>query len=154
MLCQKCNNPFPLTAWIDGKKKNLQHRKYCLSCSPFGKHNTRNLVSASTLKFCLECGNPLRSSRRNYCNSCNVIKWRIRTKQKLVDYKGGGCCVCGYNRCLPNLIFHHLDPAEKDFRISGMSRGFEKLKVEVDKCILLCCRCHGEVHAGMAQIPV
>jgi hypothetical protein len=154
MICKKCNNPFPYRVWIDGKKKYMQHRKFCLDCSPFGSHNTRDLVSNSTSKVCLDCGNPLKTNRRNYCNSCNVIKWRTRTKQKLVDYKGGGCRICGYNRCLPNLIFHHLDPTEKDFCISGMSIGVEKLKVEVDKCVLLCCRCHGEVHAGIVQIPL
>ena len=154
MNCLKCNTPFPLTTWVDGKKKNLQHRKYCLGCSPFGQHNTRNLVFSPSAKICLECGNPLKINRRNYCNSCNVIKWRIRTKQKLVDYKGGKCCICGYSLCLSNLIFHHSDPAEKDFGISGMSIGFEKLKTEVDKCVLLCCRCHGEVHDGLISIPV
>ena len=154
MICQKCNNPFPNRAWIDGKKKYLNNRKYCLGCSPFGKHNTRRPVDNPTEKVCLDCGNPLKTNRRNYCSSCNVIKWRTRTKQKLVDYKGGGCRICGYNRCLSNLIFHHLNPSEKDFSISGMSIGIERLKTEVDKCVLVCCRCHGEVHAGLISIPL
>lgn len=81
-----------------------------------------------------------------------VVCWRQRTKQKLVAYKGGKCQVCGYNRWIGNLAFHHLDPEKKDFNITGQSIAFEKLQKEVDKCMLLCHICHGEVHAGVITI--
>ena len=70
-----------------------------------------------------------------------------RAKQKLVEYKGGKCEKCGYNRCIDNLTFHHLDPSKKDFQISGASKSFETLKKETDKCQMLCRNCHGEVHS-------
>ena len=79
----------------------------------------------------------------------NVIEWRIRRKKELVDYKGGKCIHCGYNRCINNLLFHHRDPSEKEFQISGSTYSIERLKKEVDKCDLVCCNCHGEVHAGL-----
>jgi len=44
------------------------------------------------------------------------------------------------------MTFHHEDPNKKDFNISGKSYSFERMKKEVDKCILLCGNCHGEVH--------
>jgi hypothetical protein len=78
--------------------------------------------------------------------SKSVVDWRVRTKQKLVEYKGGSCEKCGYSKCIQALEFHHLDPNEKDFTISGKSWSFEKLKKEVDKCILVCNRCHTEIH--------
>jgi hypothetical protein len=83
-----------------------------------------------------------------------VVCWRQRTKQKLVDYKGGKCQVCGYNRWVGNLAFHHIDPSKKDFTITAKTIAFEKLRAEVDKCILLCHICHGEVHAGLISIPL
>ncbi len=61
-------------------------------------------------------------------NSKKVISWRKRTKLKLVEYKGGKCQECGYNKCVQALDFHHLDPKEKDFSISGKSWSFERLK--------------------------
>lgn len=79
----------------------------------------------------------------------SVISWRQRTKLKLIEYKGGSCTKCGYNKCPGALTFHHLDPTEKDFRISGQSWSFERLKEEADKCILLCANCHHELHAGI-----
>ena len=81
-----------------------------------------------------------------------VIWWRNRVKTKLVEYKGGKCQCCGYNRCIRALEFHHLDPSQKDFTISGKSKSFETLKKEADKCILVCSNCHKEIHAGIRKI--
>lgn len=78
--------------------------------------------------------------------SKSVIDWRKRTKIKLVDYKGGCCVKCGYNKSISVLQFHHTDPSKKDFTISGKSWSFERLKKEVDKCILVCANCHIEIH--------
>ena len=81
-----------------------------------------------------------------------VIRWRNRVKTKLVEYKGEKCQCCGYNRCIRALEFHHLDPSQKDFTISGKSKSFETLKKEADKCILVCSNCHKEIHAGISKI--
>jgi len=81
-----------------------------------------------------------------------VILWRKRTKQKLVDYKGGKCEICGYSKCIEALHFHHRNPEEKDFSISGKSLSFERLKEEVNKCILVCSNCHTEIHSGLVKI--
>ena len=88
----------------------------------------------------------------NISKSEAVIRWRNRVKTKLVEYKGGKCQCCGYNRCIRALEFHHLDPSQKDFTISGKSKSFETLKNEADKCILVCSNCHKEIHAGIRKI--
>ena len=85
-------------------------------------------------------------------DSESVILWRKRTKLKLIDYKGGKCEICGYDKCTRALQFHHLNPEEKDFQISGKSLSFEKLKNEVDKCILVCSNCHCEIHDGIIKL--
>lgn len=85
-------------------------------------------------------------------NSNNVIEWRRRAKIKLVEYKGGKCERCGYDKCIKALEFHHLNPKEKDFTISGKSWSFERLKKEVDKCILVCSNCHSEIHEENAPM--
>ena len=84
------------------------------------------------------------------CKECRkdaVLDIRRRNKIKLVEYKGGKCEICGYDKCIDALEFHHLDPNEKDFGIAGDTRCLEKLKSEADKCILLCANCHREIHA-------
>lgn len=80
-------------------------------------------------------------------NKNKVVRYRIRVKKKLIQYKGGKCQRCGYDKdCPPAYDFHHRDPKEKSFQISGQSIGFERLKKEADKCDLLCRNCHAEVH--------
>lgn len=82
----------------------------------------------------------------------NTSEYRVNIKQRLVDYKGGKCQICGYNRCINALEFHHVNPEEKDFTISGGTKSFDTLKPEIDKCILVCSNCHREIHAGLIKI--
>lgn len=80
-------------------------------------------------------------------NSRKVIEWRRNLKIKAVEYKGGKCVRCGYCKSLRALQFHHRDPEQKDFAISRPNpRSWEKVKVELDKCDLLCANCHSELH--------
>lgn len=81
----------------------------------------------------------------------DTSKYRRTIKQLLVEYKGGKCQICGYNRCIKALEFHHLNPQEKDCTISGGTKSFDSLKPEVDKCILVCSNCHREIHAGLVD---
>jgi 5-methylcytosine-specific restriction endonuclease McrA len=84
-----------------------------------------------------------------------VQRRREKVRLMTINYKGGHCQVCGYDRCVEALELHHLDPSKKDFGISskGYTRSWEKVKEEADKCVLLCANCHREVHAGMLQLP-
>jgi hypothetical protein len=69
-------------------------------------------------------------------------------KQMAVEHKGGQCQKCGYNKCISALDFHHIEPQHKDFGIShkGLTRSWEAIKKEIDKCILVCANCHREIH--------
>jgi uncharacterized protein YerC len=91
-------------------------------------------------------------NNKKVTGSQSVINWRKRTKRRLIEYKGGSCELCGYSKCDRALEFHHLNPDEKDFGISGKSLSFDKLKEEVDKCILVCSNCHCEIHDGLIKI--
>jgi hypothetical protein len=92
-----------------------------------------------------------RSETRYRCNKCQqdaVTRRRKKVKEMAVEYKGGKCEECGYDRCIAALEFHHTDPSQKDFAIStdGNTRSFEKIKIELDKCRLVCSNCHREIH--------
>jgi hypothetical protein len=80
---------------------------------------------------------------------------RKKIKKELIDYKGGCCFICGYNKSYRSLHFHHLNPKEKDFTLGSKwgKLGFnDEIKKELDKCILVCANCHGEIHDGLIQI--
>lgn len=87
---------------------------------------------------------------RTKCNSCLVNVRRFALKDKCIEYKGGKCQTCGYDKCKKSMHFHHVDPSLKDFTISGAhARSWNKIKAELDKCILVCSNCHGEIHADI-----
>src|SRR5438105_2918049 len=48
IICKKCKTEFKINQWINGKRYNLGKRKYCLNCSPFKKHNTRDLTKSKS----------------------------------------------------------------------------------------------------------
>ena len=66
--------------------------------------------------------------------------------------RAGACALCGYDRASAALQFHHLEPTEKAFALSGrgMTLSLAAAREEAAKCVLLCANCHAEVEAGLA----
>jgi DNA-binding CsgD family transcriptional regulator len=90
---------------------------------------------------------------RKKSNYNHVKSFRKRTKEKAVEYKGGKCNICNYDRCVSALEFHHLEPSKKDFTLSqSMNIAWNKIEEELDKCILVCANCHREIHEGIIKI--
>jgi hypothetical protein len=89
------------------------------------------------------------------CRAEDVTRWRRRAKAILVAEAGGGCRICGYDRCVTALHFHHLDPASKRFAIGGrgLAQPLDRLREEAAKCVLLCANCHAEVEHGVLELP-
>jgi transposase-like protein len=90
------------------------------------------------------------------CVSEATSRARRRLKATLVADAGGGCRICGYDRCLRGLEFQHVYPATKSFAISvkGTTRSLAELRAEAAKCVLLCRNCHAEVEAGVTELPL
>jgi len=162
--CRNCEAYFPNRVRIEGRLRNLHSRKFCLTCSPFGKHNTSQILVADPgLRRCPRCEKMLELKhfylRRNgisssfYCKDCTnqlVVDRQQRLKRMAVEYKGGRCAHCGYDRYIGSLEFHHIDPEIKEFNLAHFrSTSFEKVKDELDKCLLLCSNCHREEHARL-----
>lgn len=119
----------------DNMTSSIEH--VCPKCHEkfFSKKN------ATTRKFCYDCMPE---------TAMNGAQYRKFYKVWGVEYKGGKCQYCGYNKCLEALDFHHLDPRKKDFNMSdrNLTCDWDKIKKELDKCILVCANCHREIHAG------
>ena len=92
-----------------------------------------------------------------YCKKCSnkiTVERMIQFKLKCVEYKGGKCIECGYNKYYGSMEFHHLDPTLKEFSLSKMRSSAFNAKIikELDKCVLLCSNCHKEVEAGITTL--
>ncbi len=166
----KCKNCLCVIQVPEGRKPSLvKTRKFCShSCS--AKHNNLGVTRhhngntcpicekliAFNLKFCSRDCREILSSQRKLERAkragSHVISWRQRTKLRAIAYKGGACQICGYNKAVRALQFHHLIPGEKDFNISRASKSWQSIKTELDKCILLCSNCHAEVHEEIVEL--
>lgn len=75
---------------------------------------------------------------------------RLITRERAIQFLGGKCKKCGYNKCSAAMDFHHIDPKTKEMDLSKaftkLRRSFDSLIPELKKCELLCCRCHRELH--------
>jgi hypothetical protein len=158
--CKKCNDVILNRISINGKKKTINRRIYCLKCSPFGKHNTKQLhINSEQDKVCncLVCKKDYIYSKKKAnstirCNSCYVRERRRKIKEEAIQFMGGKCKVCGYDKCHASMDFHHINPNEKEFGISGNNTSKIKLFEELKKCILVCKNCHGEIESGLIKI--
>jgi len=101
------------------------------------------------------------SGKRWKCKKCDYLytrKYLQNLKLKAIKYGGGECEICGYDKCWRALNFHHIDPSKKEFNIFAsrpehkIVRNWEKLKKEIDKCMLVCANCHTEIHSNDEKI--
>lgn len=111
------------------------------------------MESKNIVKECAICHktfiNPKKSQfKGKVCNKCRERYRVIFIKQKAIKYLGGKCEICGYNKCLEALDFHHINPLNKNKKISNLyNRSWNVIKEELDKCQLLCANCHRELHS-------
>ncbi len=103
-------------------------------------------------KTCALCPNQILSKISNcLCGTCSTNVRRYNTKKKAVEYKDNKCIRCGWSGDISGFDFHHSNPSEKDFELSGKiiaSMKWDKVTVELDKCELLCALCHRLEHSN------
>lgn len=118
-------------------KKVDKENQYCSGCQI--KLNDNNSYYRKTKDiYHSQCKN---------CHSNYTLNKRLKFKEFCVNYKGGSCTRCGYDKVITALEFHHLNPNEKEIEPSKMmNKKKEFIKNELDKCILICSNCHREEH--------
>lgn len=169
--CKKCHKQFKTWAKIEGVNKCLGKRRYCLECSPWGQKNSIKLdkyliINDIVHKKCATCKEFLpkslyhkgpRINNKEYMQGSCKICHNSRTKQKAqkakskaILYKGNKCNACKMAYPQACYDFHHLDPTQKDFKLSDSkvkNMCWAKIALELDKCVLLCANCHRLEHA-------
>ena len=106
---------------------------------------------------CKQCGKEFKYKRdggsKTLCSACRQKNRADQIKKRAVEYLGGKCKICGYDKSLATLDFHHIDGDTKEFKISGnYNRSWKRIKAELDKCVLLCANCHREIHQSIINL--
>ena len=120
--------------------------KKCIIC---GKE-FETLPNGNSRKYCFECSP---SYPKGGSRALTIKALRRAMKKQAVKELGGKCEICGYNKCIDALVFHHKDPSEKDFGLAqnGIMHDWKEYLLEAKKCMLLCANCHAEEHFKLRQ---
>ncbi len=154
--CRRCDREFPNWVVVQGKRCNLQHRKFCLECSPHGKHNTRAILDGDDERRCSLCGetDPAKfyGKRRYRCGSCHnkYVIQKAKVKRQLIRRMlGNKCAACGFDKYLIALEIHHVDSTQKDPNFKHIHFwSIARIQKELKGCMLLCSNCHRAIHGG------
>jgi hypothetical protein len=148
-----CGARIPLSAQVDGKVRNLQSRRRCLACLPFGvgRWSGHKVDPSENAEKKRKRATAWYRRRRSVMGRCPVADVKARRKKHLLLLAGATCRLCGYNKCPSALHFHHIDSKTKSFALSAvnLTKPLPEVLDEMRKCVLLCGNCHSEVHAGM-----
>ena len=161
-VCLNCKKEFK-SFYKDenGKRIDCRKRKYCLDCNPVGerlfwggKPVQGGARHDKQSKECKSCGNHYKTVSRNLeCNTCRNKKIRQERKAKAYQILGCKCKICGYSKCSEAMDIHHIKEGSKTFTLSqNWGLAWDQITKELGKCVLLCSRCHREVHAGFTNL--
>lgn len=119
----------------------------CICCDKIlvGKQN----------KYCSKkCKNLVyqRKTRKEYKEQTGISlqsRKGIKIKLKFIIKFGGCCSICGYNKNISALEFHHINSNDKKFNVDARTFSNNNINVienELIKCKLVCSNCHQEIH--------
>lgn len=141
---------------IDPNSIPHQIEKICKDCGELKNHkwmSSFNVKGKPEYRCrCIDCQNKAFRKQRKTTTAKKLRSKRrkrtlIKLKQKAIDFLGGCCKKCGYQKSLAALTFHHRDPKNKEFEIGAIiDHSWDKVEKELRKCDLLCFNCHMELH--------
>ena len=154
--------------------KTLQEMADLLGCSKSTIKNRLRLYKLKCLSgrsrgICKECGAKLHGNQIFYCSKTCKTKWFLKNhshgpndknlcyqsdrgrkrKFMIIKERGGSCEICGYNKNLAALCFHHKDNSDKVLTLHSRmigTRSMDVIQEEANKCLILCHNCHMELH--------
>jgi len=149
-------------------------KRYKLPTQESTRIAKKTQLAKSGMKWCGKCKkdkplsnfsihNRTKDGLNIYCGSCVsgfTEKYKPKRKvhlrgikKRMVELKGGACSICGYNdlSCLPVFEFHHIDASTKGTNLNSSMINlrigdWDKVKDELNKCILVCANCHRKIH--------
>lgn len=104
-------------------------------------------IKNKDMGYCLDCNKETQRKRKKYFSDYH--KKRAQKHRNLLDrYKRFcGCKICGFRKYISSLVFHHLDPSQKESVVCALVyRSKDTMKKEMRKCIVLCSNCHTALH--------
>ena len=136
-ICKTCGLEKPIIEFNFKDKKRNKRQAVCKDCQRARERELYHTV----YKY---------RNKDNY--KSNRKKYREKITIFLNNLKECGCIICGESDpcCLD---FHHLKDKEFDLAHSK-EFSLDRIKKEIEKCIILCANCHRKLHANKIILPL
>lgn len=157
---------------VDGRLGRGQNRilsfhgvRFCGRCQSVKELSKYHTVNGEPRPYCADCTKAAgrEQIKRRYHKTKNGIKQkRFKFRNYLSQLVGGSCQLCGFDKFVTALEYHHV--VKKDFDVSdqvlsvitttGETRfaHAKKLSEEISKCVLICANCHCAIHGKQIAI--
>lgn len=151
--CSACKQSLPLDAFHQNKSRPLGREYRCKTC--FNQYQRDRNYSELTKKY--NRGNPRQKGSERVRQPGTVWFGIGQARKWLYEYRASHpCSVCGES-CPDCLDLHHLDPSTKERKYRTLPElardgGLDRVKLEVEKCVVLCANCHRKFHAGVIDL--
>lgn len=132
---------------------SMNNAKYCPHCKidlPLTSFNKNSHHSDGLASECRECKKLYQKAyyTKNSKYEIEQVKQRKAfIRRKLDEYKSNLKCTCGENH-IACLQFHHEND-DKEINIGeapGRGWSWERILLEIQKCIVMCANCHFKLH--------
>jgi hypothetical protein len=157
--CQMCgyDKNYSVLSFHHFDSKSMLFR---LNCRAIEGHTPKEILAevAKCQLLCMNCHgeihhpdlNNFSELDKDYLSNLRYgMNRAITRKINIINDLGIRCELCGYNKNLSSLCFHHRDPSQKLFNLDASNmanRSLKSLLFEASKCQLLCMNCHSELH--------
>lgn len=128
----------------------LLNMKRCAKCKQeksLDNFNKRAGTKDGLTHHCKECSRYL--TRQSYWKNPKYYRKRVSECRKKIAYfiknikEITPCKDCGKSYPYYCMDFDHMDGSIKKFNVArGRNEGFNKVKLEINKCEVVCCMCH------------
>jgi len=136
-ICPKCKTRKELSEFAKCRTRKDGHDTWCKDC--------RNKAERAR-----NAADPTRASRKSkasYQRRKLKIKLQDTMIREILNWlkTDMGCVITGSKE---DLVFHHINPEEKEFEISKCATmAMQRVMDELDKCVVLNSSVHGKVHS-------
>lgn len=87
-------------------------------------------------------------------NKSKIYKRRQEKIDFINNFKSNkGCILCGWNKFSEGLDLHHIRDKEFGLAQSINGRSLQKIREELNKCVVVCATCHRGIHAEILSLP-
>ena len=151
--CSKCLEYLPTTCFYNDSRRPSKFQPWCKTCKQ--KLQVQSGSKQKKAQWREKNRSNIRVKDKEYQeeNASLILAKKRLFKTQLNEYKKNhNCYFCEVSGNDAKLHFHHRDPRDRNFLLSQM-HGYTdvKLQKEMDKCLLLCPKCHIKLHAEMRR---